>query len=100
MKCESDCKKNWDVIFDVKFSELSIGAVKILKKIHINKVVFVYLTKKHEISNDKNFSFHIFTHKPSLDFYNLWIFASMEANLQNPCIDFFKFKMAVSNIAA
>ena len=29
-------KKFGQVVFDVKFSELSIGAVRILKKIHIN----------------------------------------------------------------
>ena len=93
-------KKLRQVIFDVKFSELSIGAVRILKKIHINKVVFVYLTKNTKFRMTKIFHF-IFLHRN-----RRWIFiiceffASMEANLQNSCINFFIFKMAASNMAA
>ena len=87
-------------MFDVKFSELTISADRILKKNHINKVVFVYLTKNTKFRITKIFHF-IFLHRN-----RRWIFiiceffASMEANLQNPCIDFFIFMMAASNMAA
>ena len=93
-------KKLRQNMFNVQFSELSIGAVRILKKIHINQVVFVYLTKNTKFRMTRIFHF-IFLHRN-----RLWIFiiceffASMEANLQNPCIDFLKFKMAASNMAA
>ena len=82
-------KKLRQVIFNVKFSELSIGAVRIFKKIHINKLVFVYLMKNTKFQMTRRWIFIICE-----------FFASMEANLQNPCIDFFKFKMAASNMAA
>ena len=75
----------------MKLSEYLTAAVKfaIQKQMHINKMIFIYLMKKHEISSRKIFLHRIFC----WNFIICVFLASMVPNIEHPCMyRFFKIQ--------